>query len=267
MKTAPKRLRPRSPAKAQVGSARDLAVLGDLALAGLLSTGQIERLAFPSRRRAQRRLRAYLDHGLVRASLQGEAMHRDSVWTVTAQGLEFLADRGAGTSGVRPYRPNARSQKLEHALLVREVTVSLLLAERAGHFAIDDLRHDAELAREGAFASAGIVPDGLALLRTGARTVPFVWESVSSAQPLGQVSAKLLAYERAVAGGGAFFRQTDLAILFVFESRGRLERFAALPAGPGFRERVHALHVEDVRHVGGFVGRIVPGDDAFRPAR
>lgn len=267
VKASAKRIRPRAPARARVGSSRDLSVLGDIALSGMLTTGQIERLAFPSRRRAQRRLRAYLDHGLVRACLQGEAMHLDSVWTVTSGGLEFLADRGAAIQGVRPYRPNARSQKLSHGLLVREVTVSLLIAERAGLLALEDLRHDSELGGVPAFQAAGVVPDGLALARRDGRAVPLVWEAVSLRQPLGQVHAKLLAYERAVAGGNGFFRQAELAILFAFESRRRLERFSALAVGPAMRERVHALALEEVRDARGLVERLMPGTGAFRPVR
>lgn len=267
MKRAPKRIHPRAPARSRVGSARDLQVLGDVGLAGMLTTGQIERLAFPSRRRAQRRLRAYLDHGLVRAYLQGEALHRDSVWTVTESGLEFLADRGAGIEGARVYRPNALSRKLSHGLLVREVTVSLLLAERAGFFEVRDLRHDSELGSEPAFTALRIVPDGLALARFGERTVPLLWETVSSEQPFGQARSKLLAYVRAVSGGSAFFRHLDLAILFVFESASRLERFSALAEALSLGPRLHALSVDEARDFRVLAGRLMPGAGGFRAVR
>src|SRR5258708_2893417 len=94
----PKRLRPEPARRGAIGSERDLRVLSELGWAGVLTTGHVERLAFPSRRRAQRRLRTYLDAGLVRAQLQGEAMHRDNVWTITKAGLEFIADRGVDTT-------------------------------------------------------------------------------------------------------------------------------------------------------------------------
>lgn len=267
MKSAPKRIRPRAISRSRVGSARDLRVVGDLALSGMLTTGQIERLAFPSRRRAQRRLRAYLDHGLVRAYLQGEALHRDSVWTVTESGLEFLADHGAGVESTRPYRPNTRSRKLSHGLLVREVTVSLLLAERAGLFELRDLRHDSELGGEPAFAAAGIVPDGLAIARVGEHTVPMLWETVSCEQPLGQARAKLLAYVRAVSGGSAFFRQADLAVLFVFESVARLMRFSTLAEAQHLGPRLHALSVDEARDFRALVGRLVSWPAGFRAVR
>jgi len=233
----------------------------------MLTTGQIERLAFPSRRRAQRRLRAYLDHGLVRAYLQGEALHRDSVWTLTALGLEFLEDRGERIEGARVYRPNARSRKLSHGLLVREVTVSLLLAERAGFFELRDLRHDSDLGSEPALAAAGIVPDGLALLRAGERTIPVLWETVSSEQPLGQARSKLLAYVRAVSGGSAFFRHPELAVLFIFENVSRLERFAALPEATHLGPRLHTLTVDEARDFRALAGRVMPEVNGFRPVR
>ena len=265
MKTAPKRIRPRASTLARVGSARDLTVLGDLALSGMLTTGQIERLAFPSRRRAQRRLRAYLDLGLVSAHLQAEAMHRDSVWTMTAAGIEFLSEGGAPARGARPFRARARSQKLRHGLLVRDVTVSLLLAERAGLLALEDVRHDDELAGESAFATARLVPDGFALVRDGDRSVPLVWESVSMQQPFGQVQAKLLAYERAIAGGTSIFRHPELAVIFVFESLQRLKRLEVAAAGLRLRARLHTLSIEEARDPVAIAARILPPAQAFRP--
>lgn len=265
MTAAPKRLRPRNSTLARVGSMRDLAVLGDIALGGMFTTGQIERLAFPSRRRAQRRLRAYLDRGLVRAHLQGEAMHRDSVWTLTAAGLEFLSERGAGVLGSRPYRPRARSQKLGHGLLVREITVSLLLAERAGLLGLDDLRHDEDLAAEPTFTTAGIVPDGFALVRNGEERRPVLWEAVSERQPFGQVLAKLLAYERTITGGSAFFRHPGLMLLFVFESETRRTRAAAQAAGLRLSSRFHAISIEEARDAPEIARRLSPAESVFRP--
>lgn len=265
MKRVPKRIRPRALTLSRVGSSRDTRVLGDIALSGMLTTGQIERLTFPSRRRAQRRLRAYLDHGLVRAHLQGEAMHRDSVWTATAAGLEFLAERGAGVEGARPYRPRVRSQKLSHALLLREVTVSLLLAERAGLLELDDLRHDDDLASEPVFVAAGLVPDGYALLKIGTERSPLLWEAVSERQPFAQVSAKLHLYERAVAGGAALFRHPALTVLIVFENDARRLRVAALAAGLGVGARIQTLSVDEARDAALLAARVHPAASGFRP--
>lgn len=167
--------------------------------------------------------------------------------------------------GTRPFRPRTRSQKLGHGLLVRELTVSLLLAERAGLFALEDVRHDDELVGEPAFASARLVPDGFAIVRDGDRSMPVVWEAVSMQQPFGQVQAKLLAYERAIAGGTSIFRHPELAVIFVFESEQRLARFEAVAAGLRLRTRVHALSVEAARDPVAISARLLPPVASFRP--
>ncbi len=80
------RLEPDRDATSVVGTA-DLENLLLTARAGYLTTGLYERVTPRSRRRTQRRLRALLDHGLLRAHLQGDALHREQVYTVTAAGL------------------------------------------------------------------------------------------------------------------------------------------------------------------------------------
>lgn len=158
------RTRPRSHARSAIGATRDARVLQSLGWAGFLATGQIERLHFPSRRTAQRRLRALLDHGLVRACLQGTSLHLQNVYALTAKGSDWLGSRG--TAGVKPRRV-VRLQKLEHALAVRDLFVAFSWADQAGHIELEDFRFEDDLAREPVFQSAGIIPDGLALLRHG----------------------------------------------------------------------------------------------------
>jgi len=159
-RTKPKRL-----VRSNVDQARDLRILQSLAWAGFLSTGQIERLHFPSRRTAQRRLRALLDHGLVRACLQGMSLHLQNVYALTAKGSEFLAARGV--QGTKPRRL-VRFQKLEHALAVRDLFVAFsMAAANVNAIELEDFRFEDDLAKEPVFQSAGIIPDGLAFVRQG----------------------------------------------------------------------------------------------------
>jgi len=241
----PKRLRPERPSRAVLGSERDLRVLSELAWAGMLTTGQVERLCFPSRRRAQRRLRALLDGGLVQARLQAEAMHRDNLWTLTRHGIEFLTDRGKLSASLAPLRPNVRSQKLHHALAVRDVATSLLVARDRGLLEVRDLRLDSELVSEPTMIVAGLVPDGLAEIRLDGQALVLFWEVACLAQPFAQVKAKLLLYERACASGSSFFRQDGLAILIVAESRGRLENAERFGTGLVIAGRLRFLCLED----------------------
>lgn len=219
----PKRILPRPGRKTVVGSKRDLHVLSEIGWAGMLTTGQVERLAFPSRRRAQRRLRVLLDRGLVRAHLQAEAMHRDNIWTLTKDTLSFLEERGIETDGLRAATPNVRSQKLRHALLVRDVAVSFLVAERRGILRLLDLRLDDELSVSPAMREAGLVPDGLARVESDGTEHVVLWEVASDAQPLAQVRAKLSRYDRAFRIGSSFFRNLATVIVAV-ERDARLVR-------------------------------------------
>jgi hypothetical protein len=159
-----RRTKPKRRVRSNVDQARDLRILQSLAWAGFLSTGQIERLHFPSRRTAQRRLRALLDHGLVRACLQGMSLHLQNVYALTATGSEFLAARGV--QGTKPRRV-VRFQKLEHALAVRDLFVAVSMAANVNAIELEDFRFEDDLAKEPVFQSAGIIPDGLAFVRRG----------------------------------------------------------------------------------------------------
>jgi hypothetical protein len=155
------RIRRNADTRAIVGSGRDTEALASLAWAGFLETSQIERLHFPSRRVAQRRLRVLLDHGLVRAHLQGEALQRPNVYSVTAKGMERLAEHSAFPGGPPKRARVPRLQKLRHALAIRETFVAFVLAEKAGAFVLKDFRFDADLTREPLFKAARLIPDGL----------------------------------------------------------------------------------------------------------
>lgn len=209
MTTRRERTEPRARTKTAVGNGRDLRLLGSLAWAGYLTTSQVARLHFPSRRTAQRRLRALLDHRLIKAHLQGPAVHIENLYTLTARGVARLESKGA--NNVAPSRA-PRPQKLAHGLAVRDVFLAVRVAEAAGLFVLEDFRFDDDLAKEPLFRSAGLVPDGLALLQVndhrhvlgcevdlGTETARFLraklasWASLLSSRALGDASLLLLA--------------------------------------------------------------------------
>jgi len=157
---------PRKKAKSIVGRSRDTRVVCSVNWAGFLSTSQIERLHFPSRRTAQRRLRALLDHRLIRACLQGTSLHLQNVYALAPAGVAYLESRGI--TGDRPRRI-VRAQKLEHALAVRDLFVAFCVAAQSNRIELQDFRFEDDLAREAIFQAAGIIPDGLAMVRHGDR--------------------------------------------------------------------------------------------------
>jgi hypothetical protein len=141
-----------------------LDVLASLAWAGVLTTAQVERLHYPSRRTAQRGLRALLDLGFVRAHRQGDALHLPDAYTLSPEGAEALAERrGFAPGEVRPRRL-PRRPKLAHSLAVRDLFVAFRLAAPAAGLDLDDLLFDEDLGDHPVFSAAGLVPDALAAL-------------------------------------------------------------------------------------------------------
>jgi hypothetical protein len=162
-------------ARSLVGSVRDVEVLASLVWAGFLTTRQIERLHFPSRRRAQRRLRALLDHGLVRAHLQAGALERENVYVATLRGVDLVEESGL----FRDVPPTPvrvpRISKLAHGLAIRDVFVEALLWERRGASRAVDVLFEGELARDAMLRAAGLIPDVLVMVEVaGARDRFFV---------------------------------------------------------------------------------------------
>ena len=203
MDKTPKRLLPNADALSQVGNARELRCLETLVWAGLLSTGQIERLFFPSRRRAQRRLRALFDHGLVRAHLQTSALHLENVYTPTPLALDLLEDHVGFEDGRPRLARFPRPQRLAHALAVREVFVALLVAEKAGVLRLLDFRFEEELAAEPVFRGARIVPDAVAELAVGDDVSTVGVEVDLGTETTAALRAKLDAWRALLARRGA----------------------------------------------------------------
>lgn len=136
--------------------ARDSDALELLAWAGVLSTSHFVPLVYPSRRVAQRRLRALLDHGLVRAKVRHGALHRDTVLALSHAGVEFLEE----SRGLVDVRTAAfpRAQKTEHSLAIRRVFVAFLDHARRAGLAIDDVAFETDDGLPG-LAVEHLVPD------------------------------------------------------------------------------------------------------------
>lgn len=218
-----KRTRPNPNARSII-SKRDLDVLASIVWAGVLTTGQVERLHFPSRRRAQRRLRALVDHGLARASLQAGALERENVYTVSPRGLDRLVEAGHFDGAAPPKLGRLpRVSKLAHALAVRDVFVAAVLWERDGESRRIDVAFEGELARDEDFRRAGIVPDALVELAVGARSTD-VFVEVDLGTETTTTLRKKLERWRAFRRSGT--RAFDLLVLTVRE--GRLRTFERL---------------------------------------
>lgn len=208
-----------------VGSSRDRDVLASLAWVGLLTTSQLQRLHFPSRRRAQRRLRALLDHGLVRAHLQGEALHKENVYTLAPKGLELLLEEGSAEDGAR-LRRIPRPGKLPHAIAIRDVFVAFMDAEARGAFMLDDFRFDDDLAGEPIFKAARLVPDALALVRMGNELRAIGIEVDLGTETRATLAAKCEAWRSILANPAAILGTPRARLLFVVDRNGRRSTIA-----------------------------------------
>ncbi|MBI5536579.1 MAG: replication-relaxation family protein [Deltaproteobacteria bacterium] len=213
-----KRARPNPDSRSIVGSSRDLEVLESIAWAGFLSTRQVQALHFPSRRTTQRRLRALLDHHLVRATMQGEALQRDNVYTITPAGVELLQET-RGLDNAKPHRV-PRLQKLRHGLAIRDVFVAILLGERAGTLRIADVRFEEDLTRVPEFVALRIVPD--ALLELGGQDLPAVAVEVDlGTETIATVQSKIVSYARLLAAGVHMGSGRRVCLLVVARTEAR----------------------------------------------
>lgn len=230
---------------AEVGSPRDLDFLGTLYWAGVLSMPQIERLFFPSRRRAQQRMRALLDRGLVRAHLQGDALHRPNVYTLTPAGRTLLIDAGRLAPDTAAPRALPRLSKLAHALAVREVFAAFLGAEHAGHLRLDDFRFDGDLGAEPVFRGARLVPDALALVSHDEETRTIGIEVDLGTEPHAVLKAKLANWHRLL-GQASGVVPASAALLLVAPKEGRRTSLVRLAADAGLAGRALVLAPEEL---------------------
>lgn len=246
-----RRIRPNISTRA-VLQERELDALASIGWAGILSTSQVLRLHYPSRRKAQRRLRALLDHRLVSASLQGEMLHRDTLWRLTRRGAVMLAESERTAEEIAP-GSLPRPAKLAHALAIRDVFVAFCVVERAGLFALEDFRFDDELATAEPFRSARVIPDALALLRQGQALTRVGIEVDRDSQSRRVVEAKLAAWRPLLAGAvGTLFVVTT--------SERRRDAIAGIATRMGIGECVRVVLLESV--LGAIVGAF-SGKDAY----
>ena len=227
-----------------VGGGRDLEILADLAWAGVLSTGQLLALHFRARRRAQRRLRELFDHGLIRAHLQGEALERENVYTLSPQGLELLVERGAFPDGPPPLGRVPAPGKLRHALLARQVFVTLRRAHLSGALTLDDFRFEGELAREPSFRAHALIPDALALVRVDARSETWAIEVDAGTETTTVLRAKFDKYARAFAAAQGLFASPALSLVVLAPRTGRAQTLASVVAAAGLGARTRVLLVD-----------------------
>jgi hypothetical protein len=217
MTELPKRICPRPGPNSVVGDKRDVDVLSDLDQAGFLTTSQIQSLRFPSRRTAQRRLRVLLDHGLVRAYLQGEALHLENVYTLTSTGLDRLVEMGHEPYSQRPKRLPSVS-KLQHALRVRDVFIAARRLAREGACHLVDFRFDDDLAAEPELRAAKLIPDAIAFLAVAGNLdhrISLAVEVDLGTEKIGTLRTKLMTYRNLLAD--AIVNQ--LLVLVTRESR------------------------------------------------
>src|SRR5664280_1784258 len=114
-----------------------------------LTRRQIERVTCRPKRPVQRRLRCSQDAGFLKAHLQGEALHRDNVYSLTPAGAAFLSTRR--NIEARPTRM-PRPQRLQHSLAIRDLGIAALLAGRQGSLPLAEVRFEEDLASEPAFS-------------------------------------------------------------------------------------------------------------------
>lgn len=247
-----------------VGNTRDVEILETLAWAGALTTSQLTRLHFQARRRAQRRLRALLDHGLVRAHLQGEALQRENVYTLSPLGLDLVVERGAFLDGPPPLGRMPAPGKLRHALLVRDAFVAWRLAERAGALALDDFRFEGELAAEPTFRPLGVIPDALVVATAAGRAETTLLELDAGTETTTTLRAKFEKYRRGFASGAGVFGAPGTSLLVLVVREGRARTMEPILASVGLRDRSRvvllgtldeALRAERAQGVGARDGR------------
>ena len=258
----PKRVRPNADAQTRVGSERDLQAMEDLAWAGVLTTAQLQRLHFPSRRRAQRRLRALLDHGLVRAHLQGELLQRDNLYTLSQLGLDRLVEEGAFPDGPPALARVPALPKQRHALAVRDVFVAFRAEEQAGRFALADFRFEGDLAREPAFKGHAIIPDALAVVAARGREASVLVEVDAGTETTTTLQAKFAKWREAFGARHGVFGAAMTRLAVVALREGRRRTLARIVEEAGLAARTATLLLDTLP---AYLAASWPHDPAARP--
>lgn len=235
-----KRASPRPNPTSIVGNERDVDVIASIAEAGFLTSPQVERLHFPSRRRAQMRLRDLRDHGLLRAYLPGGALHEPNVYTVTPKGIDLLVERQLLDEGERHPGRCPTVSKLRHGVAIRDVYVSFELAARDGCFALAGFLFEGALQRHPVFHAVGLVPDALAVADGGVRAVIGIEVDLST-ETNATISAKFAAWRSVATAGERAFDGRQLRVLVTVPTEARRRSIERLAAQAGLRADV-VLH-------------------------
>jgi DNA-binding HxlR family transcriptional regulator len=230
-----RRAQPAANTMAQITD-RDFVIVERLIWAGFLSTGQIARLQLMSRRMVQRRLRALLDHGLVRATLQGAALQRDNVFAVTPKGVELLRGRETYTNAhvLRAGRL-PRFSKMAHSLRCRDIFVAFVAAEHAGHVAVADITFEMSLAL---FGAPGLVADLVVSLAGGTGALAVLVEADRGTETTTVLRTKFRAYLSALGPGRE--------LLVVVEREGRRQTMLGVLDDVGVRAHRHVLLLDEL---------------------
>ncbi len=163
MTTKASRVSPNTASLSLVGSQRELETLDSIHWAGFLTTKQLAALHFPSRRVAQRRLRALLDHQWVRAHLQLDSLPLPNVYTLTRKGAEVLAE-ATETAEALEHIARARlprRSKLAHAIAIRDVFVAFRLLESRDGIDLFNFHFEPSDSDYGVLHAARLVPDAV----------------------------------------------------------------------------------------------------------
>lgn len=243
---AAKRITPSPDSLAVIGEGRDLDALASIAWAGILSTSMVERLHFPSRRKAQRRLRALLDHGLVRAHQQGDSLHKEQIYTATPVGIERLAEHGMFPDGPPRPIPVPRPQKLAHALLAREVFVAFVLAERTGVFTLEDFLFENDLAADARFKAVALIPDGVAVVAQAGREEHIGVEVDRGTETTTTLRAKFIAWTRVLVPDGSSVTKAPSRLLVVSIQAARRATLSRLVAEAGLASRARVVLLDEL---------------------
>jgi hypothetical protein len=176
------------------------------------------------------------------------------------------APEGIADEVARPYRLNPQSQKLAHAVAVRDLAVSFMHARANGLLTVTDIRLDSDLVNRSPFREARLVPDVLVTIDDGGVARIVMCEVNCAGQPLAQVRQKVLAYVRARAAGLPLFSAKCLLVLVVAEEKRRLTHLAEYAVALGREPEIKTCLLHELSDSRVFTRAIGCDVARFRPA-
>jgi hypothetical protein len=176
-----------------------------------------------------------LDHGWLRAHLQGDALHRPNVFTATARGVERLSEELDPVAPLCAGRLPRRS-KLAHGLAIRDVFVSFLRADHANALELLNFHFEHDLAHHDVFRAARLLPDGLIQVQYRAGVRATALEVDLGTEAGAEVRAKLAkwaAFLGSAASRAVFPAENEGHMLFVTRGARRSASIGRLIADAG----------------------------------